>query len=87
MDANTTTPVQAGGLNNGFERLLSDETAAAMLGGMNVKTLQRRARNGEIPARKIGRFWYFRSSELELWLRQSCFRPCVCVKHSAPSVS
>lgn len=54
-----------------FEPLLNDEQAAALLGGISVKALQRMARNKEIPARKIGRYWYFRASELNSWLEQS----------------
>jgi excisionase family DNA binding protein len=59
----------AGGLSNtAFEPLLNDEQTAQLLGGMHPKTLQRMARSGQIPAHKIGRFWYFRASELDKWL-------------------
>jgi excisionase family DNA binding protein len=43
-----------------------------MLGGINIKALQRMARNKEIPAHKIGRYWFFRTSELDQWLQESC---------------
>jgi excisionase family DNA binding protein len=36
---------------------------------MHIKTLQRMARNAEIPTHKIGRYWYFRASELNAWLK------------------
>jgi excisionase family DNA binding protein len=55
-----------------FEPLLNDEQTAQLLGGMHTKTLQRMARNGQIPAHKIGRYWYFRASELDSWLKTSC---------------
>jgi excisionase family DNA binding protein len=55
-----------------FEPLLNDEAAARLLGGLHVKTLQRMARKGEIPAHKIGRYWFFRLSEIEAWLHSSC---------------
>jgi excisionase family DNA binding protein len=52
-----------------FEPLLNDVNAAGLLGGMHVKTLQRMARNAQIPTHKIGRYWYFRASELNEWLK------------------
>jgi hypothetical protein len=35
---------------------------------MHVKTRQRSARTGQIPSHTIGRYWYFRASELDKWL-------------------
>ena len=55
-----------------FEPLLDDTQTAKLLGDMHIKTLQRMARYGEIPAHKIGRRWFFRASELDAWLRASC---------------
>jgi excisionase family DNA binding protein len=52
-----------------FEPLLSDEQAARLLGGLHVKTLQRMARDGEIPAFRVGRYWRYRASQLEVWLQ------------------
>lgn len=54
-----------------FEALLNTEEAAQMLGDIHPKTLMRRAREGQIPGYQIGRFWYFRSSELNHWLLSS----------------
>lgn len=54
-----------------FEPLLDDEQAAVLL-GIHPKTLQRLARTGEIPAHRIGRFWRYRASELDAWLRRGC---------------
>jgi excisionase family DNA binding protein len=51
-----------------FEPLLTDEQAATLL-GIHHKTLQRLARNEQIPAHHIGRFWRYRASELDAWLR------------------
>jgi excisionase family DNA binding protein len=59
-----------------FEPLLNDEKAAEMLGGMHPKTLQRMARSGQIPAHKIGRFWYFRASELDRWITGELHSAC-----------
>jgi excisionase family DNA binding protein len=58
------------GLAPQFEPLLDDEQAAALL-GIHPKTLQRLARTGRIPAHRIGRFWRYRASELDAWLRRS----------------
>jgi len=52
-----------------LEPLLDDERAAQFLGGIHHKTLQRMARNGEVPAYRVGRFWRYRASELSDWLR------------------
>ena len=51
-----------------FEPLLDDKQAAGLL-GMHEKTLQRMARRGEVPCYRIGRFWRYRASELNCWLR------------------
>lgn len=73
--------------SNFFEPLLNDAETAKLLGDMKVKTLQRMARTGLIPAHKIGRYWFFRATELDTWLRhrcvsatdaiQSAHRPCL----------
>lgn len=50
-----------------FEPTLTSEQAAAFL-KIHPKTLQRMARQGRIPAYRIGDLWRFRASELEAWL-------------------
>jgi len=50
------------------EPLWSDEQAADFL-GVHPKTVQRMARRGELPAFRVGRFWRFRGTELDAWLR------------------
>ena len=57
-----------------FEPLLDDEQAAELL-GVHPKTLQRLARGGQIPAYRIGRFWRYRVSELDAWLRSGIQSP------------
>ncbi len=52
-----------------FEPLMDDKEAAALLGGLHVKTVQRMARTGQIPAYHLGRKWKFRASELDKWLK------------------
>jgi excisionase family DNA binding protein len=52
-----------------FEPLLTDGQASTLLGGIHPKTLQRLARNGKIPVYRLGRFWRYRASELDIWLR------------------
>jgi excisionase family DNA binding protein len=52
-----------------FEPLLDDHEASALLGGIHPKTLQRLARSGQVPAYRVGRFWRYRASELDSWLR------------------
>jgi excisionase family DNA binding protein len=55
--------------NPQYEPLLDDQEAAHFLGGIHPKTLQRMARNGDVPAYRVGRFWRYRVSELDDWLR------------------
>ena len=51
-----------------FEPLLDDQQAASLLGGIHPKTLQRMARDGQVPAYRVGRYWRYRASELDAWL-------------------
>jgi hypothetical protein len=52
-----------------FEPLLGSEDAARLLGNIHVKTLQRYARLGNVPGYRIGGHWYFRITELDVWLQ------------------
>lgn len=73
------TPPSSGatGQQSFFEPLLTPEQAAKILGGMHPKTLMRMARRGEVPAIKLGRFWYFRASSLNAWIEVSSKGPSV----------
>jgi len=51
-----------------FEPTLTSEEAARLL-NIHPKTLQRMARRGQVPARRIGDLWRFRASELDAWFR------------------
>ena len=51
-----------------FEPLL-DATEAAALLRMHPNTLRMKARIGEIPGRHIGKYWRFRVSDLNDWVR------------------
>ena len=50
-----------------FEPLIDSATAATLL-GIHEKTLQRMAREGRVPAIRVGKFWRFRKSVLNTWL-------------------
>jgi excisionase family DNA binding protein len=50
-----------------FEPLLDAVEAAALL-RIHPNTLKKMARRGEIEARRIGRCWRFRTSDLNEWL-------------------
>ena len=56
------------GAEKRFEPLLSTEEAAAHL-RMHPKTLQRMAREGHVPSIRIGKYWHFRLSALDAWVR------------------
>jgi hypothetical protein len=60
-----------------FEPLLGVEQASQLLGGMHPKTLMRMARASQVPAIKLGRFWYFRATSLNRWVELSSTRPSV----------
>jgi excisionase family DNA binding protein len=55
-------------LTVGFEKVLNTEEAAALL-QIHPKTLQKMAREGTVPAFRIGDLWRFRASALDEWLR------------------
>lgn len=63
-----------------FERLLSAEEAAGLLGNIHVKTLQRYARQGSVPGYRIGGRWYFRTTELDAWLQSRLNSNCQSVR-------
>ena len=58
-----------------MEKLMTPEEAAELL-RLSVYTLQEYARNGVIPAIKVGRVWRFSKSELTAWLLE---------QHSGPT--
>lgn len=51
-----------------IEPLWGDDEAGAFL-LLHPKTVQRLAREGELPAFRIGKFWRYRGSELEKWVQ------------------
>lgn len=52
-----------------FEPLLDSDEAAALL-KIHPKTLQRMARNGDIPGIQIGKLWRFRAADLLQWIQK-----------------
>jgi excisionase family DNA binding protein len=59
-----------------FEPLMGSCDAARLLGNIHVKTLQRYARQRRVPGYQIGGHWYFRTSELDSWLRSQINLSC-----------
>ncbi len=55
-------------METSFEQLLNSQEAAKLL-GVHPKTLIQMARRGEIPAVRIGKFWRFRASALDSWIK------------------
>ena len=51
-----------------FEPLLSVEEAAKLL-CVHPKTLQALARTGAVPCLRMGKYWRFRASALDEWVR------------------
>jgi excisionase family DNA binding protein len=58
---------QAPSINSIFEPLLDLQESASIL-GMHIKTLEKKARQKQIPAMKVGKRWVFRASSLNRWL-------------------
>jgi excisionase family DNA binding protein len=58
-----------------FEPVVDSEEAAKFL-NINPKTLQKMARNGDVPAYRIGKLWKFRISDLDGWLRSKVISTC-----------
>jgi excisionase family DNA binding protein len=52
-----------------FEALLDAEQAAALL-RVHVKTLQSMARAGAVPCVRMGKYWRFRASSLDMWVAE-----------------
>ena len=50
-----------------FEQLIEAVGAASLL-GIHPKTLIRLARQGKVPAVRLGRLWRFRTSALDAWV-------------------
>ena len=64
-----TAVLQSKGFKIVYEPLLNDAEAAKFLGGLHPKTVQRMARRGEIPSYRVGKYYRYRASELDAWLR------------------
>jgi excisionase family DNA binding protein len=43
---------------------------AAKLLGVHPKTLQAMAREGSVPCIRMGKYWRFRESSLDVWVRE-----------------
>jgi len=59
-----------GSMNADFEPFIDSKTAGELL-DLHPKTVEKMARDGRLPARKIGKFWRYRASELDAALRSS----------------
>ena len=51
-----------------FEPLIDANEVAGLL-GLHFKTVQQMAREGDMPAIRVGRYWRFRKSGIDRWLR------------------
>ena len=63
-----------------FEPLLDDVQVAALL-KVHPKTVQKMARNGELPAIRVGRYWRFLASALNNWIQQNMVKSLSPVTH------
>ena len=62
-----------------YEPLLNDSEAAAFLGGLHPKTVQRMARRGELPSYRVGKYWRYRASVLNQWIEVNSSGQPACV--------
>ena len=70
MDSSVKLSTSGGAMDISFERLLDSQEAAKLL-NIHPKTIVQMARRGEIPAMRIGKFWRFRASALDKWVRSA----------------
>ena len=68
-----------------FEHLLDDVQVAALL-KVHPKTVQKMARNGELPAIRVGRYWRFLASALSSWIQQSMVESLSPVAHAKKGI-
>jgi hypothetical protein len=57
------------------EPLLDSVEAGAIL-KLNPKVVERKAKHGEIPALKVGKFWRYRASALDSWIQSRLKSNC-----------
>jgi excisionase family DNA binding protein len=57
-----------------FEPLLDVAEAAALL-RYHPRTIQVMAKAGRLPAMRLGKYWRFRRSQLDAWIRQALQSP------------
>jgi excisionase family DNA binding protein len=70
VDSSVKLSTSGGAMDISFERLLDSQEAAKLL-NIHPKTIVQMARRGEIPAMRIGKFWRFRASALDKWVRSA----------------
>jgi len=65
-------------MTTGIEPLLDSEKVGKIL-EIHPKVVERKAKRGEIPGFKVGKFWRYRASALDAWInsclessRQAC---------------
>jgi len=69
IDTQTSAPIYIGGEESIHEVMTSLEAAEYLQ--MHVKTICRLAKEGKIPARKVGSEWRFLRRVLDRWLAES----------------
>ena len=55
-------------MNYEFEPLIDADEVGKLL-GLHPKTVQQMARSGRMPGIRVGKFWRFRKSQIDHWLR------------------
>jgi len=81
QETRTRMPGPAGVDPSGFEATTApepviDSDEAAKFLNINLKTLQKMAHNGELPAYRLGKLWRFRISDLDGWLLSKVTSNC-----------
>ena len=55
-------------MSHGIETLLTTKEASQVL-KIHPKVLERMAKRGEVPALKVGKFWRYRATTLDAWIK------------------
>jgi len=62
-------------MSNCIESLLTSEEAGAIL-RLHPKVVERKAKQGDIPAFKLGKYWRYRASALDGWIESQLHSAC-----------
>ena len=73
-------------MSDGIETLLTSKEASRVL-KIHPKVLERMAKRGEVPALKVGKFWRYRATTLDAWIKPTSSPGCGGILHGHDSLT